>query len=118
EVLCLNVQECSTPSPAHARIPATGTDSRRGCAGSTPATRWWTPLSTKELACPRQAVARRQPMRPSPALNSNDREEQAIPLTTEVTIPLTPFDQREYRELIEARGETIRRVVSKLKPAL
>jgi len=57
-------------------------------------------------------------MRPSPALNSNDREEQAIPLTTEVTIPLTPFDQREYRELIEARGETIRRVVSKLKPAL
>jgi FkbM family methyltransferase len=57
-------------------------------------------------------------MRSSPGVNSNDREEQAIPLTTEVTIRLTPFDQREYRELIEARGETIRHVVNRLKPAL
>ncbi len=57
-------------------------------------------------------------MRLSPRLNSNDREEQAIPLTTEVTIRLSPFDQREYRLLIDARGETIRRVVSRLKPAL
>ncbi len=37
---------------------------------------------------------------------------------TETTIKLTPFDQREYRTLIEARGETLRRVVTKLKPAL
>ncbi len=57
-------------------------------------------------------------MRSSSRPNSNDKEEQAIPLTTEVTIRLTPFDQREYRELIEARGETIRRVVSSLKSAL
>jgi FkbM family methyltransferase len=57
-------------------------------------------------------------MRSSSRLNSNDREEQAIPLTTELTIRLTPFDQREYRRLIEARGETIRRVMSSLKPAL
>jgi FkbM family methyltransferase len=57
-------------------------------------------------------------MRSSSRLNSNDRKEQAIPLTTQVTIRLTPFDQREYRDLIEARGETIRRVVSRLKPAL
>jgi len=33
-------------------------------------------------------------------------------------IRLTPFDQKEYRKLIEARGETIQRVVEKLKPAL
>jgi FkbM family methyltransferase len=57
-------------------------------------------------------------MQPSLRLNSNDREEQAIPLATELTIRLTPFDQAEYLKLIEARGETIRRVVSRLKPAL
>lgn len=51
-------------------------------------------------------------------LNSDHGEKQAIPRTTGVTIELTPFDQREYRKLIEARGETIRRVVSRLKPAL
>jgi hypothetical protein len=39
-------------------------------------------------------------------------------LATEITIKLTPFDQKEYRKLIEARGETLRRVVTKLKPAL
>jgi FkbM family methyltransferase len=43
---------------------------------------------------------------------------QPIRMTTEVTIKLTPFDQKEYRKLIEARGETLRRAVSKLKPAL
>jgi hypothetical protein len=42
-------------------------------------------------------------MRPSPRLNSNGREEQAIPITTEFTIKLTPFDQGDYRKLIEAR---------------
>jgi len=37
---------------------------------------------------------------------------------TETTIRLTPFDQKAYRKLIEARGETLRRVVTRLKPAL
>jgi FkbM family methyltransferase len=39
-------------------------------------------------------------------------------LATEVTIKLTPFDQRHYRKLIAAREETIRRVLEKLKPLL
>ena len=43
---------------------------------------------------------------------------QPIRLTTETTIHLTPFDQKEYRQLIEARGETIQRAVTRLKPAL
>ncbi len=43
---------------------------------------------------------------------------QDIRLTTETLIKLTPFDHKEYRKLIETRGETLRRVVSKLKPAL
>jgi SAM-dependent methyltransferase len=38
--------------------------------------------------------------------------------TTEFTIKLTPFDQRQYRRLIATRAETIRRVVGKLKPVL
>jgi FkbM family methyltransferase len=37
---------------------------------------------------------------------------------SEITIQLTPFDQREYRKLIEARGDTIRQVVRKLKFAM
>jgi FkbM family methyltransferase len=57
-------------------------------------------------------------MRPSPQKVSHFRKVQPIRLSTEITIKLTPFDQREYRRLIEARGETIRRVVTKLKPAL
>ena len=43
---------------------------------------------------------------------------QPIRLSTEITIHLTPFDQKEYRRLIEARGETIQRIVTRLKPAL
>ena len=43
-------------------------------------------------------------------------EVHAPRLTSEITIKLTPFDQRHYRKLIEARGETIRRVVRRLKP--
>jgi FkbM family methyltransferase len=39
-------------------------------------------------------------------------------LTTEFTIKLTPFDQRQYRKLIAARAETIRRIVGRLKPVL
>lgn len=37
---------------------------------------------------------------------------------TEFTMKLTPFDQRQYRQLTAARSETIRRVVFKLKPLL
>jgi FkbM family methyltransferase len=57
-------------------------------------------------------------MRPSPQETSPVREVQPLRLTEEVTIHLTPFDQMQYRELIEARGETIKRVVTHLKPAL
>ena len=57
-------------------------------------------------------------MQPSPRLKSSHRDVEPIRLTTEITIKLTPFDQKEYRKLIEARGETIRRVVKKLRPAL
>ena len=38
--------------------------------------------------------------------------------TTEFTLALTPFDQRQYRRLIATRAETIRRVVGKLMPVL
>lgn len=47
-----------------------------------------------------------------------DSEVQSVRKVSELTIKLTPFDQKEYRKLIEARGETLRRVVTKLKPAL
>jgi FkbM family methyltransferase len=57
-------------------------------------------------------------MRPSPREISRVRGVQPIRLTTEVTIHLTPFDQKQYRELIEARGETIKRAVTRLKPAM
>ncbi len=57
-------------------------------------------------------------MRPSPRGISRIREVQPIRLTTEITMHLTPFDQKEYRQLIEARGETIRRAMRRLKPAL
>ncbi|HYL87070.1 MAG TPA: FkbM family methyltransferase [Candidatus Angelobacter sp.] len=57
-------------------------------------------------------------MRPSPRLNAAAYKVQPIHLTTEVTIQLTPFDEKEYRRLIEARGETVRRVVTKLKRAM
>ena len=49
---------------------------------------------------------------------SQIREVEPIRLTGEMTIHLTPFDRKEYRQLIDARGETIRRIVAKLKPAL
>lgn len=57
-------------------------------------------------------------MSPSPRGNSSVREIQPIRLTEGITINLTSFDQKEYRQLIEARGETIRHVVKRLKPAL
>src|SRR5258708_21094905 len=58
------------------------------------------------------------PMRPSAPEISRTPKSQPIELTTEITTHLTPFDQKEYRQLIEARGETIQRVVTRLKPAL
>jgi tRNA (mo5U34)-methyltransferase len=57
-------------------------------------------------------------MRSSPRGISEIREVQPIRLTTESTIHLTPFDQKEYRQLIEARDETIKRAVARLKPGL
>ncbi len=57
-------------------------------------------------------------MRPSAPEISPTAKSQPIELTTEITIHLTPFDQKEYRQLIEARGETIQRIVTRLKPAL
>lgn len=57
-------------------------------------------------------------MYPSLRLESNLPKLQPIQQSVESSIKLTPFDQREYRQLIEAREQTIRRVVNKLKSAL
>jgi len=57
-------------------------------------------------------------MRPSARGFFQTPEVQPVDLTREITIHLTPFDQKEYRRLIEARGETIQRIVKGLKPAL
>ena len=57
-------------------------------------------------------------MHPSLRLEQNPFTVQPIRQSAEFPIRLTPFDQREYRQLIEAREQTIRRVVKKLKPAL
>jgi len=54
-------------------------------------------------------------MRPTPRGNSSVHKVQPVRLTTEVTIHLTPFDRKEYRQLIEARGEIIQHVVTRLK---
>src|SRR5947209_3921751 len=71
------------------------------------------------MDCTTNAAERRPPpMRPSVREISRTPEVQPIELTTEITIHLTPFDQKEYRQLIEARGETIQRVVTRLKAAL
>jgi FkbM family methyltransferase len=57
-------------------------------------------------------------MLPSTSGVSPIREVQPIRQTKEITIHLTAFDQKEYCRLIEARGETIKRTVTRLKPAL
>jgi FkbM family methyltransferase len=57
-------------------------------------------------------------MHPSLPLTSSHPKVQPIRPTSELTIQLTPFDRRDYRELIAARDQTIRRTVLKLKPAL
>ena len=53
----------------------------------------------------------------NPAAPSSQNSAGAPP-AQEFEIRLTPFDQKEYRRLIEARAETIQKVVAKLKPAL
>src|SRR5713226_4522185 len=58
------------------------------------------------------------PMRPSTREISQTPKAHPIEPTTETTIHLTPFDQKEYRQLIEARGKTIVRTVTRLKRAL
>ena len=58
------------------------------------------------------------PMRSSAREVFQAPQAQPIELAAEITLHLTPFDQKEYRQLIEARGETIQRVVTRLKPAL
>jgi FkbM family methyltransferase len=45
-------------------------------------------------------------------------EHRAIRTAQGMAITLTEFEQRRYLRLISARGETIRRVVTELKPAL
>lgn len=57
-------------------------------------------------------------MQPSPHVESIASQTQAIQPGTEITIKLTPFDRKEYRALIEARDQTLRRIVKRLKPAL
>ncbi len=57
-------------------------------------------------------------MHPSPRIEPSHPIIQPIRPTTEITIKLTPFDQKEYRALIEARELTLRRIVKRLKPAL
>jgi SAM-dependent methyltransferase len=57
-------------------------------------------------------------MRPGPRGIRAIQEVQPTGLTTEITIRLTPFDQKEYRQLVEARGEAVTRAVKRLKPAL
>lgn len=57
-------------------------------------------------------------MQASPCLESIWSQTPVIQTTKEISINLTPFDRKEYRALIEARDETLRRVVRRLKPAL
>jgi FkbM family methyltransferase len=57
-------------------------------------------------------------MRSSPQDISESRKIQGVRKATGITIHLTPFDQKEYRQLIEARGESIKHAVARLKPAL
>src|SRR5258708_10450449 len=63
-------------------------------------------------------MERGRTMRPSAREVFQTPQAQPIELAEEITLHLTPFDQKEYRQLIAARGETIRRVVTRLKPAL
>lgn len=57
-------------------------------------------------------------MNPSPQLVPAQGTFQSIRRATEITIKLTPFDQKEYRVLAEARGQSIRDLITRLKPVL
>lgn len=57
-------------------------------------------------------------MQPGPRLESILSQTRTAQNTTEITIKLTPFDRKEYRALIEAREQTLRSIVKRLKPAL
>ena len=57
-------------------------------------------------------------MQPSQRLELEATRTQTTQPTAEITIRLTPFDRKEYRALIEAREQTLRRIVKRLKPAL
>ena len=57
-------------------------------------------------------------MQPSPRLESISSQIPAAQSATEITIKLTPFDRKEYRALIDARDQTLRRIVKGLKSAL
>jgi len=54
----------------------------------------------------------------SPQGISTARKVKPMRLTTEVTMHLTPFDQKEYRQLIEARGKTLKHAVRRLQPGV
>ena len=54
----------------------------------------------------------------SPQGISSARKVKPMRLTTEVTMHLTPFDQKEYRQLIEARGKTLKHAVRRLQPGV
>src|SRR5258708_11270881 len=54
----------------------------------------------------------------SPRGMSSARKVKPMRLTTEVTMHLTPFDQKEYRQLIEARGKTLKHAVRRLQPGV
>lgn len=57
-------------------------------------------------------------MQPSQRLELDPSQTQATQPAAEITIKLTPFDRKEYRALIEAREQMLRRIVKRLKPAL
>lgn len=57
-------------------------------------------------------------MQPSPHLESILPQTRTAQNATEITIRLTPFDRKEYRALIEAREQTLRSIVKRLKPVL
>jgi FkbM family methyltransferase len=75
-------------------------------------------LSTARRASVKEKQQGGNAMSPSSRVVSRDAEVQSPRPTTEITIHLTPFDQKEYRRLIESRGATAQRVVTRLKPTV
>src|SRR5438552_3102814 len=62
----------------------------------------------RDTGSARNTARRRLPMSSTPQKISPLREAQPMELLTEVTIHLTSFDQKDYRQLIEARGASIK----------